>query len=171
MGIRKNAKFLTPAERENFVRACVLLKAHIFNPGAPADQRYSKWDEHCAVHNMIQNAFAPGSPTVNFAHGGTGAYSFLSWHRYFLYRLELDLQSKVAGVMIPYWDWSDPAPLMTDTFIGPDGTVSDEVRSGYFAADAPGTGTNPTPAPAWWPVRRRRNSRCALRCSPCRWAR
>lgn len=41
---------------------------------------------------------------------------------------------------------------MTDTFLGPNGTVSNEVRSGYFAADAPGTGTNPTPAPAWWPA-------------------
>ncbi len=27
MGVRKNAKFLTPAEREDFVKACVLLKA------------------------------------------------------------------------------------------------------------------------------------------------
>jgi hypothetical protein len=31
-------------------------------------------------------------------HGGSGAYSFFSWHRYFLYRFELDLQSKVASV-------------------------------------------------------------------------
>jgi len=38
---------------------------------------------------------------VNFGHGGNGAYSFFSWHRYFLYRFELDLQSKVAGVMTP----------------------------------------------------------------------
>lgn len=152
MGIRKNAKFLTPTERENFVRACVLLKAHIVNPAAPANQQYSKWDEYVAIHQMIQSAFAPGSPNVNFGHGGSGAYSFLSWHRYFLLRLELDLQSKVGGVMVPYWDWSDPAPIMTDTFIGPNGTVNNEVRSGYFAVDAPGTGSNPTPSPAWWPA-------------------
>ena len=31
MGIRKNAKFLSPTEKENFVRACVLLKADIVN--------------------------------------------------------------------------------------------------------------------------------------------
>jgi hypothetical protein len=36
MGIRKNAKFLTSTERENFVRACVMLKADIVNPAAPA---------------------------------------------------------------------------------------------------------------------------------------
>lgn len=53
MGIRKNAKFLTPAERENFVRACVLLKADIVNPGAPASQQYSKWDEYVAIHQEI----------------------------------------------------------------------------------------------------------------------
>jgi hypothetical protein len=152
MAIRKNAKFLNATERENFVRACVLLKADIVNPAAPAAQQYSKWDQYVAIHQEIQNAFAPGSPSVNFGHGGSGAYSFLSWHRYFLYRFELDLQSKVAGVMLPYWDWTDPASIMTDTFLGPNGTVSNEVRSGYFAADAPGTGTNPTPAPAWWPA-------------------
>lgn len=33
MGIRKNAKFLTATERENFVRACVMLKADIVNLG------------------------------------------------------------------------------------------------------------------------------------------
>jgi hypothetical protein len=152
MPIRKNARFLTATERENFVRACVLLKAHIVNPAAPASQQYSKWDEYVAIHQEIQNAFAPGAASVNFGHGGSGAYSFLSWHRYFLYRFELDLQSKVAGVMLPYWDWTDPASIMTDTFLGPNGTVSNQVRSGYFAADAPGTGTNPTPAPPWWPA-------------------
>jgi len=152
MGIRKNAKFLTASEREDFVHACVMLKADIVNPAAPAAQQYSKWDEYVAIHQEIQNAFAPGSPSVNFGHGGSGAYSFLSWHRYFLFRFELDLQSKVPGVMLPYWDWTDPTSIMTDTFLGPNGTVSNEVRSGYFAADAPGTGTNPTPAPAWWPA-------------------
>jgi hypothetical protein len=152
MGTRKNAKFLTATEREDFVRACVMLKADIVNPAAPASDQYSKWDEYVAVHQMIQNAFAPGSSSVNFGHGGNGAYSFLSWHRFFLFRFELDLQSKVAGVMLPYWDWTDPASIMTDTFLGPNGTVSNQVRSGYFAADAPGTGTNPTPAPAWWPA-------------------
>jgi hypothetical protein len=155
MGIRKNAKFLTAAERENFVKACVLMKADIANPGAPVANRYSKWDEAVAIHRMIQNANAPGASNVNFGHGGLGAYSFLSWHRYFLYRFELQLQSYVpgTGLMLPYWDWTDPATLMTDTFLGPDGTGgSNIVSSGYFAPNAPGTPGNPTPAPAWWPA-------------------
>jgi hypothetical protein len=70
MGIRKNAKFLTATERENFVKACVLMKADIINPTAPASQQYSKWDQYVAIHKMIQNAFAPGDSFVNFGHGG-----------------------------------------------------------------------------------------------------
>lgn len=153
MGVRRNAKFLNSTERENFVKACVLMKADIVNPGAPAANRYSKWDELVALHRMIQSANAPGATNVNFGHGGTGAFSFLSWHRYFLYLFEQQLQSHVPGVMLPYWDWSDPAPLMTDTFLGPDGAGGTNiVSSGYFAPNAPGTPGNPTPAPAWWPA-------------------
>jgi Common central domain of tyrosinase len=152
MGIRKNAKFLSPPEQEAFVRACVMMKADIVNPAAAAADRYSRWDELVALHRMIQNANAPAASNVNFGHGGSGAYSFLSWHRYFLHRVELALQSYVPGVMLPYWDWTDPAPIMTDAFLGPNGASGTTiVGSGYFAADAPGTGTNPTPAPVWWP--------------------
>jgi hypothetical protein len=153
MGVRKNAKFLTATERENFVKACVLMKADIVNSGAPVAEQYSKWDEAVAIHRMIQSANAPGATNVNFGHGGPGAYSFLSWHRYFLYRFEKQLQSYVPGVMLPYWDWSDPAPLMSGTFLGPNGSAGTNiVSSGYFAQSAPGTAGNPTPAPAWWPA-------------------
>lgn len=153
MGVRKNAKFLSAAEQEDFVRACILMKADIVNPGAPAADRYSKWDEYAAIHRMIQNVNAPGAANVNFAHGGLGSYSFLSWHREFLYRFELQLQTYVPGVMLPYWDWTDPATIMIDTFLGPNGTGSTpRVRTGYFALQAPGTGINTTPSPPWWPV-------------------
>jgi hypothetical protein len=152
MGVRKNAKFLTATEREDFVRACVLLKAEIVNPGAPVGDQYSRWDELTALHRMIQNAFSPSGNNINFGHGGLGSYSFLSWHRYFLLHVERLLQAKVPGVMIPYWDWSEPAPLMTDTFLGPNGDSTGVIRRGYFAATAPGVGANTTPAPSWWPA-------------------
>lgn len=157
MGIRKNAKFLTVAEQETFVKACVLMKADIVNPGDPLADQYSKWDEAVAIHRMIQSVdnSVLGFTNVNFGHGGLGSYGFLSWHRYFLYWFELQLQSYVPGegLMLPYWDWSDPASLMTDTFLGPNGAGGTNiVSSGYFAQDAPGTGGNPTPAPAWWPA-------------------
>lgn len=131
------------------------MKAEIVNPDAGVSQQYSKWDEYVAIHRMIQLAKAPGlapGVTVNFGHGAGGAYSFLSWHRYFLYQFEKQLQSYVPGVMLPYWDWTDPTPIMTDTFLGPNGTINNEVRSGYFARNAPGTGGSPTPRPAWWPA-------------------
>lgn len=48
--------------------------------------------------------------------------------------------------MLPYWDWTDPAPIMSDTFLGPNGDPGTQiVRRGCFAADAPGIGDNPTP--------------------------
>lgn len=154
MGIRKNAKFLTPAEREDFVKACVFMKADIVNPGAPAASRYSKWDEYHAIHTMIQQAFAPGVSSMNFGHGGSGSFSFLSWHRYFLYQFEKDLQGYVPGVMLPYWDWTNPSSIMTDTFMGPNSNLAlgNVVRTGYFALESPGTGANSTPLPAWWPA-------------------
>jgi len=154
MGVRKNAKFLTATEKEDFVKACVFMKADIVNPGAPPASQYSVWDQYNAIHKMIQNAFAPGAATVNFGHGGAGSYSFFSWHRYFLYRLEQDLQGYVPGVMIPYWDWSDPATIMTNTFMGPNGVVAagNVIQQGYFAFDRPGAGVNATPLPAWWPA-------------------
>lgn len=155
MGVRKNAKFLSSAEREDFVKACILMKADIVNPGAVVNSQYSVWDEYVAVHNMIQTAFAPGSANnINFGHGGTGSYSFLSWHRYFLYQFEKNLQSYVPGVMLPYWDWQDPSIIMTNTFLGPNGSVAqgNVIRQGYFAFDKPGSGANATPLPAWWPA-------------------
>ncbi len=154
MGIRKNAKFLTATERENFVKACIFMKAEIVNPGAAAASQYSRWDEYNAVHSMIQQAFAPGAASVNFGHGGTGSFSFLSWHRYFLYQFEKDLQAYVPGVMLPYWDWTDPGSIMTDTFLGPNSNLAlgNVVRTGYFALEKPGTGANTTPLPAWWPA-------------------
>jgi hypothetical protein len=156
MATRKNAKYLSSTEREDFVRACVLMKADIVNPAAPVASQYSKWDQLVALHWMIQNTNAPFANNVNFGHGGTGAYGFLPWHRYFLLVLEQQLQTYVAGVTIPYWDWTDPVVggVLTAAFLGPNGDPGsgNEVRQGYFAREAPGTGVNATPAPPWWPA-------------------
>ena len=155
MGIRKNAKFLTPSERASLVQALVMMKADIVNPGAPPADRYSRWDQYVAIHRLIQNANTPSASNVNFGHGGSGAYGFGPWHRYFLYLLEQQLQIYVPGVMLPYWDWTDPTgTIMVADLLGPNGdpASSNEVRQGYFAKEAPGTGANLTPAPAWWPA-------------------
>mgnify|MGYP001810251939 CR=1 FL=1 len=154
MGIRKNVKFLSATEREDFVKACVLMKADIVNSAAAASAQYSKWDEYVAIHLMIQNGTAPGGIFVNFGHGGSGSYSFLSWHRYFLYQFEKDLQSYVPNVMLPYWDWTNPSSVMTDSFLGPNGNSRNNnvIERGYFAFDRPGTGANTTSLPAWYPA-------------------
>ncbi|GAA4454164.1 hypothetical protein GCM10023189_20290 [Nibrella saemangeumensis] len=130
------------------------MKSDIVNPAAPASAQYSKWDEYVAIHLMIQAGVAPGGTAVNFGHGGNGSFSFLSWHRYFLYDFEKALQGYVPSVMLPYWDWSDPGSVMTDTFLGPNGNAANNnvVERGYFAVDKPGAGSNPTPLPAWWPA-------------------
>lgn len=155
MSIRKNARFLSSTEREDFVKACVLMKADIVNPAALPAQQYSRWDENTALHLMIQQAFAPGALSVNFGHGAGSSWAFLSWHRYFLHRVEVQLQSYVAGVTIPYWDWTNPTAgadaICTDAFLGPD-AGGGVVASGYFAFDKPGSGGNPTALPAWWPA-------------------
>lgn len=155
MAVRKNAKHLSSTEQEDLARAFVSMHADIVNPTAAPSDQYSRWDEFVAVHRMIQNVAAPGNVTVNFGHGGPGAYGFLPWHRYFLLLLEQRLQSYVSGVVLPYWDWTDPAGTVTVTsFLGPDGDPASnyQVLQGYFAADAPGTGSNSTPSPAWWPA-------------------
>ncbi len=154
MGVRRNAKFMSPTEVESFVKACVLMKNDIVNPGAAVE--YSKWDEYVAIHMMIQAGIAPGGIPVNFGHGGLGSYSFLSWHRYFLYQFEQDLQGYVPGevLMLPYWDWSDPAPIMTEIFLGPNGNPANSniIELGYFAFDKPESGSNTTSLPGWWPA-------------------
>jgi hypothetical protein len=159
MGVRKNVKFLTATERENFVKACVLMKADIVNPMAPAADQYSRWDELVALHRMIQNVNVdPPNPAnnVNFGHGGLGSYSFLSWHRYFLHRLEVQLRGYLpvdTPFDLPYWDWTDLSPVMVPTFLGPDGDAGTNVVSqGYFAPSKPGTGGNLTVLPGWWPA-------------------
>ena len=60
-----------------------------------------------------------------------GNVLFPTWHRVYLYKLELALQSIVPGVMLPYWDETDayslangiPSCLTNETFTYSNGTV------------------------------------------------
>jgi hypothetical protein len=154
MATRKNAKSLTAAEKQKLVRALVMMKADPV-PGRP----YNWYDAFVLIHRYIQNVNAPavagGSPArnnVNFGHQGA---AFCPWHRYFLFRFEQQLQNYVPGVMLPYWDWTDPAlGIMVPGFMGPNGVMANnwQVRQGYFAGTAPGSGGNMTSSPAWWPA-------------------
>jgi tyrosinase len=82
-------------------------------------------------------------------HGGHMIHrgpAFLPWHRYFIREFELALQTRVAGVVLPYWDWAADAPSPTGAalwnadptqgrlYIGGDGdnTDGDLVKTGPF---------------------------------------
>jgi hypothetical protein len=153
MGVRKNAKYLTASERQDLVQALVMMKADPV-PGRP----YNWFDGFALIHRYIQSVSAPavpgGSPAagnVNFGHNNA---AFGPWHRYFLLRFEQQLQSYVPGVMLPYWDWTDPLPdVMVASFMGPNGSGANwEISQGYFAGTAPGNGGNATALPPWWPA-------------------
>jgi hypothetical protein len=153
MKIRKNALYLTTAERDKFLEAALILKNTIANPGAPVAQRISLYDQFVATHLYVVNLTVPGSGTPkNVGHKNAG---FCAWHRYYLLRFEQALQSAVGdpNLMLPYWDWTDHTGsqniIFQNNFMGPNGGAGGsgggDVQSGYFAFNAPGV------LPAWWP--------------------
>ncbi len=151
MGIRKNILYMPSTERDLFFEALLKMKANIVNPMAPAADQYSVYDQFASLHWAVFDvSLNQNGPFLNAGHQGP---AFLSWHREYLRRFEIALQNEVAGVMLPYWDWS-PA-VFTDTLMGPNGGVNGVgggvVRTGWFASDKPGTGVNTTPLPGWWP--------------------
>ncbi len=152
MSIRKNALYLDTNERETFLRAVLSLKNTIANPGDPVPQQISIWDQFVALHLYVFSINVPvGVSPVNIGHGNAG---FGPWHRYFLLRLEQEMQVFEPTVMLPYWDWTDPVGtqnvLFQDDFLGPNGgpggVGGGSVQSGFFAFNAPGA------LPAWWPA-------------------
>src|SRR3954452_15582877 len=48
-----------------------------------------------------------GAPRYQCEHSPENGYDnlFLPWHRAYLYRLELALQTKVPAATLPWWDW------------------------------------------------------------------
>lgn len=149
MDVRKSAVDLSPGERDRFLEALIRLK-HRPAPNGPAGT--SRYDQFVALHGAVFVVLAPGLPpgeTVNYGHWNIG---FCAWHRQYLRELEKALQAEVAGVTIPYWDWTDHvgavSTLFTNEFlgslrVGAPGPVTDSVLR------------NPVPPaqrPAWWPA-------------------
>jgi tyrosinase len=141
---RKNALTMPAAEFENFLKACVLLKAQIV-PGAT----FSVYDQWVAIHGSIMGVKTPGSAMfVNLGHQNIG---FLAWHREYVRRFELALQSVVPGVTVPYWPWDIP-PEPSVLFSNPrihriffSSSVLNDV-GGLFAF------AGPAAPPPWWPA-------------------
>ncbi|MDF0675978.1 MAG: tyrosinase family protein [Nitrospira sp.] len=110
---RKNQATLTAQEKGHYVAAVLALKAN------------GKYDQYVQEHI---NA-------MNDAHRGP---AFLPWHREYLRRFELDLQTIDSSVTLPYWNWTvdnSPSSSLWDiTFMGGDGRPSDgQVMTGPFA--------------------------------------
>jgi tyrosinase len=118
MGMRKNQATLTAEEKRRFVAALKQLKAD------------GTYDHHVTHHRTAVRTMRPDP-----AHVGP---AFFPWHRYCLYRFELDLQRVDPTVTIPYWDWTrDNSPsssIWSADFMGGNGRSSDlQVTTGPFA--------------------------------------
>ncbi|MCL4296359.1 MAG: tyrosinase family protein [Anaerolineae bacterium] len=120
MGVRKNLRSLTTAEKTEFVNAVRALKAN------------GRYNQYVLRHAQAPMANIHRSP------------AFLPWHRQFILDFERELQ-QVSGnpnLALPYWNWTedaglpDPrtAPIWADNFMGGNGDPGNNwaVRSGPF---------------------------------------
>jgi tyrosinase len=113
---RKNQATLSQPEKDRFVAAVLALKAN------------GQYDQFVTDH-------------MNFMAGAHRGPAFLPWHRQYLRKFELALQTIDASVTLPYWDWTvdntATASLWSSTFLGGNGRPSDgKVLDGPFAFDA-----------------------------------
>jgi tyrosinase len=144
LDVRKNAATMPVDEFENFLKACVLLKSQLV-PG----QAFSVYDQWVAIHGCIMGVKSPGSPS--FMNMGHQNIAFLPWHREYVRRFELALQSVVPEVTIPYWPWPmapEPSVLFSNARIHRiffSSSVQEDV-GGLFAS------AGPAPPPVWWPA-------------------
>jgi tyrosinase len=129
MGQRKNQTTLTNTEKTALVNAFLALKNSV-----PSRMGLSnRYDDYVQMHQDSMNAGTMTGP--GWAHNGP---AFLPWHREYLRRFELDLQTVDASVTLPYWDWtvdnSPGAALWQPDFLGGNGRAGDRrVTDGPFA--------------------------------------
>lgn len=132
--------------RDNFLEALIRLKNR---QAVGAPNGFSVYDQFVLIHGAIMALRVPGWPgTVNVGHWNIG---FCPWHRIYLREFELALQNEVAGVMLPYWDWTDHATTVSELFSG---DFLSELRSGNASPVTDGVLRNPVPPaerPSWWP--------------------
>lgn len=152
MQVRKNAATLDGNEWTRFIQAMIGLK-HSFAPGSDI----SIYDTFVAIHvgvYQLRTGSGPGGGRDG-AHNGP---AFLPWHREYLRRFELALQTIDPSVTVPYWNWGRSAdadvqvPLQDDR-LGPAGTgANNEVVNGYFKEAA-----DPALNEQGWPIDNRVN--------------
>ncbi|MUG91674.1 tyrosinase family protein [Scytonema sp. UIC 10036] len=135
--IRKNVRDLSSTEKQNYIETVKAVKA-----STSRTTNRSIYDEYVLWHILATEREDPNDPRHfrNAAHAGP---AFLPWHRYYLYRFERQLQKKIPGVTIPYWDWTQDAddpfnsPIWDADFMGGNGDPEDNnlVKTGPFATD------------------------------------
>jgi hypothetical protein len=156
MRVRKSFSRMPQPEREAFLAALLQMKNTIAKPLEPDTSKHiSIYDQFVLIHNAADAGIQlSGATAVDPAHQGS---AFGPWHREFLLRFELELQKFDPTVMLPYWDWTDGPGNMNIIFnefgMGPDGNPADgdRIGLGYFSYRRPGTGSNTTPLPPWYP--------------------
>jgi len=88
----------------------ILREALTAAQGISDDRGYQAW---AGIH---------GLPLPMYCQHGTAL--FLPWHRAYLYFFEKTLQDRVAGVTLPWWDWTTehdvgvPAPFAAEQVAG-----------------------------------------------------
>ena len=151
MRIRKNARWLTKTERNTFLKALVKLKATKVTKNQKTMRLY---DFYPLEHRLVRRRYLASTEKemdVKYRDGGHGGPGFGAWHREWLRRFELDLQSVDSSVSLPYWDMMDHQGtrdvIFQDDFMGPLGSSTDgKMRSGYFQEEIPNSAL-----PSWWP--------------------
>lgn len=128
----KNAKDLSPNEKEKYCEALLELKGT-----TKSGHELNQYDEFVALHLGVTGRLRNG---VDIGDGAHWAAGFFPWHREYLDRFEKAMRGIDPDVSLPYWDWSsgdetDTTGIFTDDFMGPPGDSSSDNRitSGYFA--------------------------------------
>lgn len=150
MDIRKSVFDFSATEKNDFLKALLLLKNEVINPTDPEDKQFSRYDQFVALHGAVMQVEKQGwsGAAINYAHNGLG---FLPWHREYIRHFELALQEKVPGVTIPYWDWTDidrtRSELFSVDFLGPlsNNDSLNYITSGYLVP------SYNEEKPEWWP--------------------
>ena len=147
MKIRKNARWLTSGEKDNFLKAVVTLKTIKHREGHNTMRLY---DFYPLEHRLVRVRYRhrDDEPMGDGGHFGPG---FPSWHREWLRRFEEDLRSVDSTVTLPYWDLTDQQNstdvLFQADFMGGNGSGPDlKIQSGVFQERVPSS-----QRPSWWP--------------------
>jgi tyrosinase len=138
MEIRKDVADLEDNEIEKFVNALWDLKKRPSSGKHPKNlpKPTNRYDDFVMMHIT---SFSEQDQNLMVAHQ---ASTFLPWHRFYLRRLEKEIQKNpdYKEVTIPYWDWTNQKSnekVWSSKLLGGNGRESDgRVMDGPFAYDA-----------------------------------